>query len=325
MSSKSFDRPVKFCTASYDHYIKFWDMNGSVDSHRSIQNSDSQINSMDISKDGSLLAVGGYQYIKIYDINSMNNNPIINYEMQKNVTNVGFFKNTQQLYSGGEDCKARIYDLRMRNGVATKCLQVSNQVNSVALHPNQTELIVADESGCINIWDLKSDKTEQLIPEPGVSITCVDIDSDASYLAAVNVTGTCFLWSVSQYNNPEGVMTVNPRAKLKAHSMYTLKCRFSPDSTLLATTSADGTVKMWRTSQFDLAYTLTIPRANPHETSNAWMWDCRFSSDSDYLITVSSDHLARIWNIAEGTVEKTFTGHSKAVTCLALEEVQPMC
>lgn len=41
MSSKSFDRPVKFCTASYDHYIKFWDMNGSVDSHRSIQNSDS--------------------------------------------------------------------------------------------------------------------------------------------------------------------------------------------------------------------------------------------------------------------------------------------
>ena len=51
----------------------------------------------------------------------------------------------------------------MRNGVATKCLQVSNQVNSVALHPNQTELIVADESGCINIWDLKSDKTEQLV------------------------------------------------------------------------------------------------------------------------------------------------------------------
>lgn len=43
----------------------------------------------------------------------MNNNPIINYEMQKNVTNVGFFKNTQQLYSGGEDCKARIYDLRL--------------------------------------------------------------------------------------------------------------------------------------------------------------------------------------------------------------------
>ena len=59
----------------------------------------------------------------------MNNNPIINYEMQKNVTNVGFFKNTQQLYSGGEDCKARIYDLRLLLFSLFIYLQVQSKLN----------------------------------------------------------------------------------------------------------------------------------------------------------------------------------------------------
>lgn len=38
------------------------------------------------------------------------------------------------------------------------------------------------------------------------------------------------------------------KLKLKAHKRYALKCKFSPDSTLLATTSADQTAKIWRTA-----------------------------------------------------------------------------
>ena len=42
--------------------------------------------------------------------------------------------------------------------------------------------------------------------------------------------GTCFVWSVSQCKTMDGIMQVNPRAKLKAHTRYALKCKFSPDS-----------------------------------------------------------------------------------------------
>jgi len=116
-------------------------------------------------------------------------------------------------------------------------------------------------------------------------------------------------------------MTVNPRAKLKAHSAYALKCKFSPDSTLLATTSADHSVKIWQTLTFELISTLTIPiTAGSSETPHGWMWDCQFSGDSQHLITASSDCLARIWNIQSCQVEREFIGHSKAVTCLAFGE-----
>ena len=55
---------------------------------------------------------------------------------------------------------------------------------------------------------------------------------------------------------------------------------------LLATTSADHSVKIWQTLTFELISTLTIPiTAGSSETPHGWMWDCQFSGDSQHLIT----------------------------------------
>lgn len=60
-----------------------------------------------------LLLVTGYQHIRMYDLNSSNPNPVINYEgVSKNVTGVGFQEEGKWMYTGGEDCSARIWDLR---------------------------------------------------------------------------------------------------------------------------------------------------------------------------------------------------------------------
>ena len=37
-----------------------------------------------------------------------------------------------------------------------------------------------------------------------------------------------------------------------AHKRYALRCKFSPDSSMLATTSADQTARLWRTSDYEL-------------------------------------------------------------------------
>jgi WD40 repeat protein len=41
-----------------------------------------------------------------------------------------------------------------------------------------------------------------------------------------------------------------PKKKVKIHDTYALRCAFSPDSTLLATTSADHTCRLWRTTDY---------------------------------------------------------------------------
>ena len=60
-----------------------------------------------------LLAFAGYQHIRMYDLNSNNPNPVINYDgISKNVTAVGFHEDGKWMYTGGEDNSVRIWDLR---------------------------------------------------------------------------------------------------------------------------------------------------------------------------------------------------------------------
>eukprot|EP00948_MAST-09A_sp_MAST-9A-sp1_P002779 g2779.t1 len=51
-----------------------------------------------------------------------------------------------------------------------------------------------------------------------------------------------------------------------------------------------------------------------------WIWDCVFSADSSYLVTTSSDQSARLWDLQQGDVVRHYTGHQKAVVCVALND-----
>lgn len=100
----------------------------------------------------------------MYDLASNNPNAVINYEgVNKNVTDLGFQKEGKWMYTGGEDCTAKVWDLRTRNLQCQRIFQVSAPVNCVCLHPNETELFVGDQSGVIHLWDLKTDHNEQLV------------------------------------------------------------------------------------------------------------------------------------------------------------------
>uniref|UniRef100_UPI00358FC97E target of rapamycin complex subunit LST8 n=1 Tax=Myxine glutinosa TaxID=7769 RepID=UPI00358FC97E len=311
--------PVILATAGYDHTVRFWQAHSGVCT-RTLQHQHSQVNALEITPDRSLIAATGYQHIRMYDLNSNNPNPVISYDgISKNVTSVGFQEDGRWMYTGGEDCMARIWDLRSRNQQCQRILQVNAPINCVCLHPNQVELIVADQSGAIHLWDLKTDQNEQLIPEPDIAITCVHIDPDASYMAAVNSTGKCYVWHLTRGVKEEPTQLI-PKFKLEAHKRYGLKCRFSPDSTLLATCSADQTCKIWKTSNFTLMTELTMRGSSPAETSRGWMWDCAFSGDSQYIVTASSDNMARLWSVETGEIKREYSGHQKAVVCLAFND-----
>jgi G protein beta subunit-like protein len=50
----------------------------------------------------------------MYDLSSSNCNPVINYDgVSKNITGVGFQEEGKWMFTGGEDCSARIWDLRL--------------------------------------------------------------------------------------------------------------------------------------------------------------------------------------------------------------------
>lgn len=318
------EEDVILATAGYDHCIKFWTAHTGK-CLATLQHPDSQVNDMEISPDGQLLAACGYQHIRMFDVNNAKPNPVVNFEgVNKNIMSVGFQEEGRWMYTGGEDEKVRLWDLRMRNLQCQRTFHAGAIVNSVKLHPNQQELLIGDANGHVHVWNLSSDWHQILFNEKEASIQCVDIDPGGTTIAAITNKGTCYTSSFASTSQEDWALLSLFKdgisiKKAQAHKKYGLKCKFSPDSKLLVTTSADHTAKLW-----DATSTESEPVSNFTVEGQRWVWDVAFSADSQYMFTASSDGVAKLWSIPDAEVKRTYkeNGHTKAVTCLAFRDGQ---
>lgn len=297
-------------TGGYDHTIKLWQAHTGV-CVRTMQHSDSQVNALDIAPNKSMLVACGFQHIRLYDMQS--NNPIVNFEgVSKNVTRVGFQEDGKWMYTGGEDCRIRIWDMNSPPA-CKRIFDCLTPINGVCLHPNQVTMVIGAQGGAVYMWDIKSDLHETLMPEPGASIQDIAISPDGKYMAAINNKGNCYIWTMSGSSDSQ-LSVAQPKLKIEAHKKYGLRCKFSPDSNLLVTTSGDSTARIWRTSDFSLW------RKLQNNASDRWIWDASFSADSQYLFTACSDGVARLWKIDTMETEREYIGHQKAITALAFRD-----
>jgi G protein beta subunit-like protein len=275
------DSEVIFVTGGYDHSIKFWRPQNGV-CYRSASHSDSQINALAITPDKRFVASAGYQHIRMYEVNSSETSAVYDYEgVSKNITCVGFVNSGIWMFSGGEDKTARIWDLRSHGLQCNRSFMAPAQITSMCLHPNQCVLVIGDQKGNIVLWDLTSNQSTTLVTECDVAVNTIDIDPAGTYLAAGNSKGLVYIWRLTA-GSTTGFKTLQ-QEPVKVHSRYVLKCAFSPDSSLLATTSADSTIKIWTTADFSLRNVLK-------RTQEKWVWDCTFAQDSQHLFTGKTPH-----------------------------------
>lgn len=94
----------------------------------------------------------------------------------------------------------------------------------------------------------------------------------------------------------------------KAHSQAVSSVKFSPRTgTLIATASADKTVKIWRSDTGELVQTL-----EGHEQGIS---DVAWAMAENYLCTASDDHTLKLWDAASGKCLRTLKGHTNFVFC----------
>ena len=307
---------VILATAGYDHTIRFWEAPTGV-CYRTIQFAESQINKLEITPDARSILVAGNPHLKLFDVSSSNPSPLSSFEgHSNNVTSIGYPKSGKWFYSGSEDGTVRVWDARAP--ASKREYDIGSPVNSVVLHSNQMELIVATQSGKIGICDLASHKyrvvSPELTPVP-VALRSVTVTADGRVLVAANNEGKCFVFSISSSDTSKMTLV----QELSAHKAYILTALFSPDMRTLATTSADKTIALWN---------LTLNDGKPHLVHSKktligherWVWDCRFSADSAYLVSASSDQTTKLWELSNAEVLRQYSGHSKAVVTVALRD-----
>jgi WD40 repeat protein len=89
------------------------------------------------------------------------------------------------------------------------------------------------------------------------------------------------------------------------HSQRVLSIAVSPDRRTLASSGADGGIKLWDLSNGRELRTLEgLAQVN----------SVAFSRDGGTLAAGSTDHGIRLWDVGRGSLLRTLTGHTQAVT-----------
>mmetsp|Transcript_29857 Transcript_29857/g.77064 ORF Transcript_29857/g.77064 Transcript_29857/m.77064 type:complete len:325 (-) Transcript_29857:277-1251(-) len=316
---------VVLATGGYDNRIRLWEAPSGV-CYQSYQFQDSHINKLAVTSDKKMLAAAGCPNIKLFEVNSTAPAGFASYEGHKsNVVTVGFWRDEKRMYSAGEDGSAKVWDLRATKNQTS--FNINEPITSATLHPNQVHIFIGDQSGRITVWDVRSSKPLKELHPDDKAVGSLSISSDGSFFAAASQSGYVSIWRM---NTPEdyGSPIFHPLVKFRAHDRYILNCAFSPDCTMLATTSADHTTKIWLRADKETDESGQEGEGG-EETFNywrslighqRWVWDCAFSTDSEYIVTASSDHTARLWDLKKGETVRQYTGHSKAVTSVTLND-----
>lgn len=270
---------------------------------------------------------------------------------RSNVTAVGWSYEGKWVWSASEDGTARVWDVRTVTTTTTDTLPQPLTIKSqrefaskypicdAALHPDQSELATVDERGVLRVWALVGKECLfESVPEADaplpVALQSVAYSPDGASLACCNATGMVYIYSridtidngIDGDDQSPALHTYRLAASFKAHSHYITRISFTPDGQSLCTCSADGTCRLF---SVPTTPTPTTPTATTtdyiHERTftghQRWVWDCAFSADSAYLMTAASDNTARLFERRTGDIVSVFTGHSKAITCIALNDI----
>jgi WD40 repeat protein len=105
----------------------------------------------------------------------------------------------------------------------------------------------------------------------------------------------------------KGIYGIDEYNRLSGHTAPIFGVEFSPNGQLIATASADRTVKLWKTDGTLL---------NTFAKHRAAVWDVAFSPDGQLIASASRDKTVKLWH-KDGRLLNTLKGHQDEVVGIA--------
>jgi hypothetical protein len=199
----------------------------------------------------------------------------------------------KRLAAGGCDRAVRVWDLS--DGVDEAKLEqtVENHADWVlgcALSADGRYLVTAGRDKTAKVWDLKAKESVVTFPEHQNIVYGVAVKPDGSAGFSVGADKQLRTWKPSG----EGKQVKNAGG----HGDDVFKVVANPKQPVLATSSADKTVRLWNLDTLAAGKTLS--------GLNDFVYAVAFSADGDLVAGGSYDGEVRVWKVSDGSLVKGF-------------------
>ncbi len=195
----------------------------------------------------------------------------------------------KRLATGGCDRTVRVWELatgKLEHAIENH----ADWVMGVAFAPDGKHLLTCSRDKTAKVWDLAAKESVLTFPEHQNSVYGVAVKADSKAGFSVGADKQLRMWNAAGEGKQIKV--------LGAHGDDILKLAQHPKEPILATASADKTVKVWNSETG--ANTKTLTGLTDHVFAVA------ISPDAKQVAAGSYDGEVRVWNIADGAVAKAF-------------------
>jgi WD40 repeat protein len=290
-------------TAGRDGTVRLWTTQGAE--LETLMDQDRPFSYVKFSPDGSRLAMADYDgKVTLWSRPDGSLQPLGNGENahQKTVREVSFHPTEERLATVSDDGTVKIWNY---NGESRQTLALHQaRVDAVAYSPDGQFLVTGGDDKQVIVWDSNGTPVQTINDFPSAIshlnfTTAGQWLAPGTWLAIAMDDGTVEIWRFE----PDGPTLSPSDITLNGHSDEVTAVQFSPDGTLIITTSVDGTTNVWNRFGQEL-YTL---KGHEGRINNLAL-----NQDSSLLATSSNDGTAKLWKL-DSPYQYILSNHSDSI------------